>query len=481
MKKTFLCFITSLLITVSTPLAQAEPINEDALPDYGDPSQVKLTPADEKKMGTEFMGMLRSSGHVLADPIDQEYLSDIGARLVRGSVMPNRHFEFFWFASPSINAFTGPDGYIAIHTQLMLASANEDELAGVMAHEIGHVTQNHLARGMAVQSKVGTGTIAGVLAAIAIGMVAPGAAAGAVTAAMAGGEQQMLNYSRAHEAEADRVGIKVLANAQFDPWGMPNFFKRLLQDERLYQGMSQLLNDHPLTQERITDTENRTSAYPKKPAVSPLAYYLIKERIRVQSAKNPRTLIESYQRVLRNKTYENEMAAEYGEGLALMENHRARQAIDVFQSLLTRSPEEIIFQLALANALEDTHQMPAALTLLEPLYQKNRASDAVMIHYVRALLRDNQPKKALDILENDRLNYPQHPIPFGALADAQSQSGDVAGAYQTRANYLLVLGQTTDAIDQLKMALQVSHIDSDTKDRIQAQLDSLNRIRKQST
>lgn len=468
--KFFYIFIFSLLtLCVVSPVSFSETTISESLPDLGDPSQAKLTPLDEKHMGEDFMKMLRASGRVMNDPMNAEYLDHLGKRLMRTSSQPQRHVSFFWFANPNINAFTGPDGYIAMNTELMLATSNEDELAGVMAHEIGHVLQGHLARNMALQSKVKMGTLVSMLGALAIGIVAPNAAAGAMTAAMAGGEQEMLNYSRSHEAEADRVGMQVLINAQFNPWGMPQFFKRLLQEERLYQRIPALLNDHPLTQQRISDTENRASHYPSTDHESPLMYSLVKERLRVATAKNTHSLLLYYER-LRSKSSSPNIPLQYGYALALSENHQFKEAAAIFQNLIQEFPEELLFQLDLSDTYNEARDTSKALAIMKPLYEKNPNRYPVVLYYVDALLSAKEFSTALRVLENDRLNNPSHPIPYGMLIEAQSKSGQEGNAYQTRANFLLTLGAKTEALDQLKMALHLKNIDEDTKERIEAQL-----------
>ncbi len=467
-KSRLFLIILSLALTCSGPIALA-----DNLPDLGDPSKTKFTTYEEQQMAKDFLIMIRASGRIIDDPVDNQYLSDLGKRLVQNSPSPNKHFAFYWFASRAINAFAGPDGNIFMHTQLFLATSNEDEFAGVMAHEIGHVVQGHLARGIAEQKTLKMGALAGLLAALAIGMVAPNAAAGAVTAAMAGAEQQMLNYSRAHEKEADRVGIKILAKTGFNPWGMPSFFKRMLQDERLYQKIPALLNDHPLTQERISDTENRASQYPKKYNKSPLQYYLIKERIRVQTFGNQHKLLNRYQHIINNKTYNNKTAIQYGYGLSLMLNHKSEKAIKIFEALDQQYPKKIIFKLAIADAADELHQFKRSISILKKLHQSYPDNYAIMAYYADTLLKSQRPQQALNLMQDYALSNPNHPVLYGTLARAQAKTERVAQAYQTRANYLLTIGQDADAMDQLKMALTMPKIDRDTKERVQAQLKQL--------
>ncbi len=443
------------------------------LPNLGDPSQAKLPQSKEAEIGKKFMQLIRSSGKVIDDPIDNAYLEGIGDKLTKAADTQGYHFHFFWVNDGSINAFAGPGGYIGVNAGLIMATSNESELASVMAHEIAHVTQGHLARKIENAKKVRLASLAGMLAAVAIGTQSGEAAGGALAATMAGGQQSMLNFSRVNEREADRVGMETLFNSNFTPSAMPQFFSRLQEQERYYGSFPELLSSHPLTDDRVADAENRIAQYPKRHATSSQEYYLIRERLRVQTAKYPKEAVNYYKKSLQNHEYQNKLSMEYGYGLALIRNRQYTKANQVLEQIAKQQPEQLTLQLAYADSFAEMHQFTKANDILAKLHNDHPDNYAVSCQYAATLLKAKQAKRAVSILQRHQLKYPDDPTPYGLLSRALGQAGQQALAYQTRAQYYVENGSPRLAIDQLKIALQQPHLDPYNKARIQARLDEL--------
>ena len=226
------------------------------LPDIGTPVNTTLTPNDEYQIGAMIVRGLRDAGQILEDPELTEYLQTLGSRLVSHVQNANpQRFQFFLVKDSSINAFALPGGFIGVNAGLVLATHNESELAGVLAHEIAHVTQRHIARSIQAQSRSNLVSTAAMLAAILIGATT-GAGGdvmqGAVAVAQGAAAQQRLNFTRANEYEADRVGISTLAAAGFDPRGMPAFFETMGRRAGLAGSrVPEMLQSHPVTSARI--------------------------------------------------------------------------------------------------------------------------------------------------------------------------------------------------------------------------------------
>lgn len=193
------------------------------LPELGDTSQTVLSAQDEQRIAEQILRQVALSEEVVQDPEITDYIRGLGNRLVRGGPNPSQSFHFFVVKDPTINAFAMPGGVIGVHTGLLLASNSESELASVLGHEIGHVTQHHLARMLENQKKGTLKNIAGIALALLVARANPQLAQGALTASTAYGVQMQLDYTRAHEREADRVGLQILNNAGFDVRGMPAF------------------------------------------------------------------------------------------------------------------------------------------------------------------------------------------------------------------------------------------------------------------
>ncbi len=173
-----------------------------------------------------------------------------------------------------------------MHAGLLAATRNENELAGVLAHEIAHVTQRHIARSVQNAGRTNLASAAAVLAAILVGTATgmpADAMMGSVSAAQSLAIQQQINFTRANEAEADRVGIRVLSAAGFDPLGMPDFFETLQQRTGLAAAaVPPMLQTHPVTSERIAETRDRAFAIRVgRTARQSPDYALIRERVRI--------------------------------------------------------------------------------------------------------------------------------------------------------------------------------------------------------
>ncbi|MGB5512802.1 MAG: M48 family metalloprotease, partial [Woeseiaceae bacterium] len=216
-KRASITLVLAALVFVSG--AGADDIN---LPDMGSPADAILNTSQESQLGRMIMQDIRRSGAVIEDPLITEYVNAIGNRIVAQTNDGDHSFTFFAVEDPRINAFALPGGYIGVHTGLLEATRNEDELAGVIAHEIAHVTQRHIARAIHANSRQSILSTAMMLGAIIV--AAAGGSSdvvqGAVAVAQGTAIQQQINFTRTNEFEADRVGISALADAGFDPYGM---------------------------------------------------------------------------------------------------------------------------------------------------------------------------------------------------------------------------------------------------------------------
>lgn len=249
---TFLASIAShsFAIEKSDPLAN--------LPSLGDAGGTELSTNDERKLGELIMRDYRAFGAVTDDPDITAYITKLGGRIASAAGQSPSSFEFFLVADKSINAFAMPGGFIGVHTGLIANAQTEAELASVLSHEVGHVTQRHIARMFSQQKQTSLVSTAAFIAAILVAASNPQAAQGLAAAGAGYSIDQQLGFSRDAEREADRIGFTTLSKAGFDPQGMVDFFGRLQQSSRLYENNAPAyLRTHPLTTERISDIRNR--------------------------------------------------------------------------------------------------------------------------------------------------------------------------------------------------------------------------------
>ena len=263
------------------------------LPSLGDSDASDMTVGTERKLGDQIMREVRRDPDYLDDPVLLEYVQTSFASLVsaarqRGDIGADLDSRFAWEAflvrDRSINAFALPGGYVGVHLGLIAMTSTRDELASVLAHELIHVTQRHIARSIASSKRstlLGTAAmILGVLAASRTG------SADMAQAAIAGGQAAMiqgqLNFSRDMEREADRIGLALMSPAGFAPDGMAGMFEKLEHAARLSDRTSYpYLRSHPLTSERIGEARSRLGTARRPAGATVVEHALARARARV--------------------------------------------------------------------------------------------------------------------------------------------------------------------------------------------------------
>ena len=255
------------------------------LPDLGDASGAVISPAQERKLGEAAMRQVHASGAYLDDPEVNAYLNNLGQRLLLSTSSARQEFEFFAVNDAGINAFALPGGYVGVNIGLILLTQNESELASVLAHEISHVTQHHIARLIAGEQKNQLATLAALALAVLAARSRPDLASGAILAAQGAAIQYQLDFTRDNEREADRIGFQVLDRAGFDTHSMPSMFERLQRSSRAYESNTtpSYLRTHPITYERIADAMARADARPYKQVPDSRDFHFV------------RALLKSYQ------------------------------------------------------------------------------------------------------------------------------------------------------------------------------------------
>ena len=264
-------------------LASAQQTTVD-LPQMGEPADTAMSPAQEMELGSRVVGEFYANDLIVEDSEVSEYLSLIGWKLASNAGAGGRppHFSFFVVQDPRINAFALPGGFVGVNAGLITATQNESELAGVLGHEQAHVTQRHIARSQQEGEAANIATWAAVLAAIIAGSANPNLIIAALSLGQAAVYQRGVNYTRAHELEADRLGIRTMAAAGFDPEGMASFFSRLEQQSRLYGNLvPDILQTHPVNTTRVSEARARAAGYGPRDHKDSLDYTLMKARVRV--------------------------------------------------------------------------------------------------------------------------------------------------------------------------------------------------------
>jgi predicted Zn-dependent protease len=451
------------------------------LPDFGDPSGALVSPLEEQSLGAEFMRSVRSSVTIIDDPEVEEYIQNLGYRLVAGADPQPFGFTYFVVQDPTINAFAGPGGYIGVNSGLILIAQNESELASVLAHETAHVTQHHLMRTFDKVSRTNLPTMAALIAALVLGAHNPQAAEAAIASTMAGSQQMQINFTRENELEADRVGMQILVSAGYDPRNMPAFFEKMQKATRYYEsGMPKLLLDHPVTSYRISYSRNRAEQYPHIPPPDDLPFELMRAKVRVITGDDPEQTVKYFAAELKQKTYELEEAARYGYALALLNNGQIEPAREQIKWLLAKSPNSIPYIIADAKMEAAAGNDKAAIKIYTNALDLYPRHYPLTILYSAELIHIGQAVAARELLREYLRYRAPKPLLYKMLAQAENDAGSPIESQQALAEYDYLNGQTRSAIERLDQALHMTNSMAKREDfyrasRIEARLQELKR------
>ncbi len=441
--------LAALVLALAAPaLSVAE-----GLPDLGEAAQADLSPAMERRIGESVMNEIRRDPAWLDDPEVASYLNRLGNRLSSQSQESRQAFEFFALRDSTLNAFAMPGGFIGVHTGLILAAESESELASVLAHEISHVTQRHLAR---LMNKSGQGQIAS-LAALAIAILAarsnPDVATGAAVAGQAASVQNQLNYTRDFEREADRIGLGLLDRSGFDTRGMGTFFERLQKFGRLYENNAPgYLRTHPLTTERLADIGNRLQGRPYKQVPDSLEFQLVRAKLRVQEGNSRDAVVEFESRLKDRKFSGSEIAVRYGLAQALLRDGKmpaAEQQIGELRRLKAQSPmiETLAAQLRLKQG-----DAPGAVKILRAAHPRYPQERAVAYGLVDTLIEAGDPKEALRVATEDLQSYPSDADMHELQAKTYARLGKRLQQHRALAEAYAAIGVLSMAVEQMEQA-----------------------------
>jgi predicted Zn-dependent protease len=448
----------------------AHPAQAIDLPDLGDAARATLTESHEDRIGREVMRQIRGTLEYLDDPVLHEYLSALGERLVAASPEPGRRFEFFPIRDASINAFALPGGYIGVHTGLIAAARNESELAGVLAHEIAHVTQNHIARIVDAQRSGALVSMVALAVAILAARASSDVSQAALATAQAVSIQNQLDFTREHEREADRIGLQTLVAAGFAPQGMVTFFERLQAHGRLYENNAPAyLRTHPLTVERIADMQNRVANMPYRQHVDGLDFRFARARVQVAQGE-PADALRRMQAQAREQP---DAGNTYGLALAHLrvgDAARAQTALDALPADAAAAPQVTLLRTEIALARGDAAE---AVRISGAALARDSGYRPLAHAHARALLRANQPRRTLDFLREWQRTWSVDATLHRLRAQAHQALGERAQSHLAQAEAHALEDRLGAAIEQLRIAQRAGDADFYTLSIIDARLRQL--------
>ena len=349
--------------------AGSAPGGEQDLPDLGSPANAAVSIEEEYRAGLGYVNEIRNAGLILADPETSQYAQEIGHSLSSHAEEGQHQFYYMVLRDPVVNAAAIPGGFVLINSGLILATRNENELAGVLAHETAHVTQRHIVRQILDQSHAGLMTTAAMLAAILIGATAGRGSPDAIEAGILGAQgaaiQHQINYTRASEFEADRIGIGTMASAGYDPLGMASFFDYMSHEgpEPSRINAVQFLIDHPIFSDRVAEARNRADQIGRQRHEDSLSYRLIRERLR-SVAGNPQVALDYYRSLIKNGGGKS-IEERYGKAVAEIATRNPAAAIPELEALLREYPKVTQFYGALGQAYMGNNQLKESQAVLD--------------------------------------------------------------------------------------------------------------------
>lgn len=466
--------ITSLLLGLVLTLACCTSLlAQQNLPIMGEPADSALSPLEERELGAQFMRQIRARLPLIRDVQLNEYIQNLGNRLALAAGKTDaQEFTFFIINDPQINAFAIPGGYVGVNVGLIAAMDHEEQLAGVVAHEVAHVTQRHHARAFATGNRASLSAAAAVLAAIIIGQASPQAGQAALAAGLAASQQSAINFTRGNEVEADRIGIEILSNAQYDANAMAESFDILRKKNSFNTSGLQIeyLRTHPLDNNRIAEATDRASSQPRRKRVSPLDYQLFKARLAVLTSTDTARLQRSNLAM-----HKQAKRADTAYALALI-NHRANRQEDAkhyLNELEKEAPVHPMFELLRADITDqgNDRSIDMRLAALSDLYPERYS---IVEKRLDQLTRTRRLSDATRVANNYiRNSASPHPLAWRQLAAIQESLNDQAGSHESLALYFIGINELQRAKGQLELALREVSPDSQDKIRLEANLKGL--------
>jgi len=447
-----LLLATAVTTLLASPFTGAVQTNKNKLPEIGAAGFSSLSIDKERIIGQAMMRQLRASQPIINDPVLIEYINDLGNQLVKNAHDVNYSFEFFLIRNQELNAFAFFGGHVGIHSGLVTMAETESELASVIAHEISHVTQRHLARRLESQSQSQALSMAGMISGVLLALVNPTVGMAALSATMAATKQAGINYTRGNEKEADRVGITLLSNSNFDPQGAPDFFSKMAAKYRYKSMPPAMLLTHPIPEARITDARQRAHSLPRRILPAKLSFELAKTRIKARYEGRPKENILYFKKLLAKKKYVLKPAAQYGLAISYFENKQYIEAQNLLEKLLAQDKNNLFYADVLSDVYIQRKQYDRGIKMLSDLNLFMPYNQVVTLNYASVLLSSKKYQQAEELLQDFLLVTPDNFIAYDILNQLYKEQDKKALMHSTKAEIFALLGGYSRAVDELQTA-----------------------------
>ncbi|WP_455852753.1 beta-barrel assembly-enhancing protease [Pantoea endophytica] len=473
-KSVLAALIPTLLLT---PALSARADVSDTLPDMGTTAGSTLSINQELQMGDFYVRQLRASAPLINDPLLNQYINELGQRLVAHANSVRTPFHFFLIQNDELNAFAFFGGNVVLHSSLFRYTDNESQLASVMAHEISHVTQRHLARAMEEQRRTAPLTWVGALGSILLAMASPQAGMAALTGTLAGAQQGIISFTQGNEQEADRIGIQVLQRAGFDPQAMPTFLQKLADQSRFSSKPPEILLTHPLPDSRLADARNRANQMRPVVVQSSQDFYMAKVRSLGMYSTGRNQLTDDLLNEYAKGNVREQQAAQYGKAVQFLQAKSFDSAKRVIAPLLAKQPDNVWFLDIMTDIDIGLNQPQQAITMLSSA-KGSSTNPVLQLNLANAYVEAKQPANASRILNRYTFAHPDDVNAFDLLAQASAAQGLRDEELSARAEGLALNGQLDQAISTLSSASAQVPLGSLKQARYDARIDQLRELQK---
>ncbi len=447
--------------------------NKNTLPEIGVVASEALPLDKEIIIGDVVMRQMRAQSPIIADPLLDEYLQDLGNRLVAQADNVKFPFTFFWVDNNALNAFAFFGGHIGVHTGLIFKAKSESELASVLAHEIAHVTQRHLARRIQSQQRSTPIAIASMLGGLLVAMADPQAGMAVMQTGQAATAQMQIDYTRSNEQEADRLAIAMLSRANFDPDGAASFFSTLAEEYRMVSKPPARLLSHPMTETRIADARARASDYPQRRVTESLSFHLARARVMARYVFDKQYALEYFQAAVNKHSFKIDEAAQYGLALSYLRNDKLDEAEKALSPLITKHPENLFYLDIATDISIENRKYTEAIERLAPHLARTPRNQVLALNQANAMIEAGQYQNAIAILKDFLLVNSEYQLPYQLLTEAYKKSRQLKDMHQSKAETLALYGAYSRAVDELQHAYNFADENHLEKQKIRARIKQL--------
>ncbi len=473
-KSVLAALIPTLLLT---PALSVRADVSDNLPDMGTTAGSTLSINQELQIGDFYVRQLRASAPLINDPLLNQYINELGQRLVAHANSVRTPFHFFLIQNDELNAFAFFGGNVVLHSSLFRYTDNESQLASVMAHEISHVTQRHLARAMEEQKRNAPLTWVGALGSILLALASPQAGMAALTGTLAGTQQGMISFTQSNEQEADRIGIQVLQRAGFDPQAMPSFLQKLADQSRFSSKPPEILLTHPLPDSRLADARNRANQMRPVVVQSSEGFYMAKVRSLGMYATGRNQLTDDLLNEYAKGNSREQMAAQYGKAVQFLQAKSFDSAKKIITPMLAKQPDNVWLLDIMTDIDIGLNQPQQAISMLTSA-KGSSTSPVLQLNLANAYVEAKQPANATRILNRYTFAHPDDVNAWDLLAQASAAQGLRDEELSARAEGLALNGQLDQAITTLSSASAQVPLGSLKQARYDARIDQFRELQK---